>query len=232
MATEREILKAIDDGIWVVETPLRFLGIPAGRRMTVVRLADGALWIHSPAELTPAVRSALESAGPPRFVVAPTAVHGHLSMGEYRDAYPDVELHAAPILDRRRKDLSFDAILGSTPDGRWADALDQTIFQGHLVPEVVFFHRASRTLILADLLMNPPVSNDMAPGARLVWRLEDLHGEPGTSRTMRIGTRNRRAARRSVERILEWDFDRIILGHGRNVESGGRAVFERAMSWL
>jgi hypothetical protein len=200
--------------------------------MTVVRLADGGLWIHSPAELTPAVRSALESVGQPRFVLAPTAVHGHVSMGQYCEAYPAAELHAAPILDRRRKDLSFDAVLGSAPDPRWADVLDQTIFQGHLFPEVVFFHRSSRTLILADLLMNPPVSADMAPGARLVWWLEDLHGEPGTSRTMRIGTRNRKAARNSVERILEWDFDRIVLGHGRNVETGGHGAFERAMAWV
>jgi hypothetical protein len=96
----------------------------------------------------------------------------------------------------------------------------------------VFFHRSSSTLIVADLVMNPPVSKDMAPGARLVWRLEGLHGEPGTSRSVRVSTRNRRAARHSVERILEWDFDRIVLGHGRNVETGGHAVFERAMAWL
>jgi len=232
MAAKREILKPTADDFWLFEGPLRFMGIPAGRRMAVVRLADGGLWIHSPAPLTSDLRAALEPAGEPRFVVAPTAVHGHRFMEQYRDAYPDVELHAAPTLDRRRKDLSFDAILGSAPDPRWADVLDQTVFQGHLVPEIVFFHRSSATLILADLLMNPPIRPDMAPGARLVWWLEDLHGEPGTSRTMRLGTRNRRAARRSVERILEWDFDRIVLGHGANVETGGRAAFERAMSWL
>jgi hypothetical protein len=232
MVAERELLRPIADGVWLVEAPLRFMGIPAGRRMTVVRLAEGDLWIHSPAPLTSGLRSALESAGQPRFVIAPTAVHGHRFMEQYRDAYPSVELHAAPTLDRRRKDLSFDAILGSSPDPRWAEVLDQTVFQGHLVPEVVFFHGSSRTLILADLLMNPMVRPEMAPGARLVWWLEDLHGEPGMSRTMRVGTRNRRGARRSVDRILEWDFDRIVLGHGANVETGGRAVFERSMAWI
>jgi hypothetical protein len=227
-----DVLRPVADDLWVVEMPLRFMRIPVGRRMTVVRLGDGGLWLHSPAPLTDELRSSLDSVGSPRFVVAPTAIHGHLSMGQYRDAYQCVELHAAPILDRRRKDLDFDAILGTTPDPRWSDDLDQTVFQGHLAPEVVFLHRPSKTLILADLLMNPRVRPDMPPGARLVWRLEDLHGEPGTPRSVRLATRNRRAARRSVERILEWDFDRIILGHGASVETDGHAVFERAMGWL
>jgi hypothetical protein len=232
MTAEREALIPVDDGLWVVETPLRFMGIPAGRRMAVVRLGDGGLWFHSPAPLTPELRAAIEGAGEPRAVVAPTAIHGHRFMEDYRATWPAVELHAAPVLDRRRKDLSFDGILGSTPDPAWAEELDQTVFQGHLAPEVVFLHRSSRTLILADLLMNPPVRPDMAPGARLVWWLEDLHGEPGSPRSVRLATRNRRAARRSVERILEWDFDRIVIGHGSNVESGGRTVFERAMAWV
>jgi len=47
-----------------------------------------------------------------------------------------------------------------------------------------------------------------------------------------VTTRNRRAARYVVKRILDWDFDRIIVGHGEVVESGGKAAFVRAMSWL
>jgi hypothetical protein len=44
--------------------------------------------------------------------------------------------------------------------------------------------------------------------------------------------RKRRAARDSVERILDWDFDRIVVGHGAIVESGGRQVFRSALSSL
>jgi hypothetical protein len=225
-------LKPVADELWVVEVPLRFLGVPIGRRMTVIRLGDGGLWLHSPAPLDDGLRSSLDSVGPLRFVVAPTAVHGHMFMEQYRDAYPDVELLAAPVLDRRRKDLAFDGLLGSVPDPRWSDDLDQTVFLGHLAPEVVFLHRSSRTLILADLLMAPRIRPTTPPAARLVWRLEGLSDSIGTPRSVRVSTRNRRAARRSVDHILTWDFDRIILGHGTIVESGGRAVFERAMGWL
>jgi hypothetical protein len=225
-------MREVVSDLWVVETPLRFLGIEVGRRMTVVRLGSGSLWLHSPTPLTDALRASLDSLGEPRFVISASAIHGHLFMEQYRDAYPNVELFAAPGLDRRRKDLAFDAILGSVPDLRWSEDLDQAAFLGHLAPEIVFLHRASRTLIVGDLLMAFEVSPTMPLAARLVWRLEGVYGSPGTPRSFRLATRNRRAARRSVERILAWDFDRIVVGHGEVVETGGRAAFERAMGWL
>ena len=217
--------------LWVVETPLRFLGIEVGRRMTIARLGGGDLWIHSPAALTDQLRSQLDSLGKTRFVVAASAIHGHRFMEHYRDAYPEVELFAPPGLDRRRKDLAFDGLLGTAADPCWSDDLDQMPFLGHLIPEVVFLHRASRTLVVGDLLVNE--RDPSAPRAtRLAWRLEGTYGSLAVPRTLRFTTRNRRSAQGAVGRILSWDFDRIIVGHGEIFESGGNAAFERAMTWL
>jgi uncharacterized protein DUF4336 len=215
----------------MVETPLRFLGIEVGRRMTVARLQDGGLWIHSPARLTEELRMWLDSIGEPRFVVPSSALHGHRFMEQYRDAYPGIRLFAAPRLDRRRKDLAFDGLLGTTPDTSWADGLDQTALLGQLLPEIVFLHRATRTLIVGDLLVHE-TRPDAPLATRWSWRLEGVYGSLGVPRTVRWSTANRQSARKSLEQILEWDFDRIILGHGAIVESGGAAAFERAMSWL
>jgi uncharacterized protein DUF4336 len=225
-------MKALTPELWVVETPLRVFGLECGRRMTVVRLAGGGLWLHSPAPLTNELRASLDALGGPRFVVAASAIHGHRFMEQYRDAYPAVELFAAPGLDRRRKDLAFDALLGSNPDPRWTDDLDQAVFLGGLITEVVFLHRDSRTLILGDLLQLIRPGPRMTLASRLAWRLEGVYKSLGSPRSLRITTRNRLAARSSLARILEWDFDRIILGHGEMVETGGRAAFESAMSWV
>jgi len=43
-----------------------------------------------------------------------------------------------------------------------------------------------------------------------------------------MGWKDRRAAKQSLERILEWDFDRIILSHGENIESDAKAVLRKA----
>ena len=225
------MIREVVPELWVVETPLRFLGVEVGRRMTIARLRGGGLWIHSPARLTNGLRAELEAIGKPRFVVAASAVHGHVFMEQYREAYREVELFAAPVLDRRRKDLAFDGLLGSTPDPRWADDIDQALFLGHLIPEVLFLHRASGTLIVGDLLVNE--GRRTAPLAtRLAWRLEGAYGSPGVPRTLRLTTRNRKAARHAVGQVLDWDFDRIIVGHGEIIRSGGKSAFAEAMSWL
>jgi hypothetical protein len=44
--------------------------------------------------------------------------------------------------------------------------------------------------------------------------------------------RDRAAVRASLDRILAGDFDRIIVGHGRNVETGGKRVFGDAFAFV
>jgi hypothetical protein len=49
---------------------------------------------------------------------------------------------------------------------------------------------------------------------------------------MTAAIRNRGAARGSVDYILEWDFDRIVVSHGAVLDSGGKRAFEQAFSFL
>ena len=39
--------------------------------------------------------------------------------------------------------------------------------------------------------------------------------------------RDRTAVQRSLARILEWDFERILPGHGEIVHTGGKDTFEK-----
>ena len=99
-----------------------------------------------------------------------------------------------------------------------------------MVREVVFCHQESRTLILADLVQSADPGSP--PLTRLVKRLMGTYERPGLPLPFRLGFRDKAAARASVERILSWDFDRILLCHGPIVESGGKALFREAYSFL
>ena len=224
-------LKEVAPGrLWVAEMPLRFYGVEVGTRMTACRLSDGDLWLHSPVRLTEELREDLGRLGPVRFVVAPNKLH-HLSVGDYSSAYPEALLYAAPGLAEKRSDLTFCGVLGDAPEPGWAEDLDQTIFRGERqLGEVAFFHRASRTLILADLVQSGhPESPRLT---RLATRLNGTYERPGPPAPVRLGFRDKAAARASAERVLAWDFDRIVVAHGRVVETGGKATFERAYSFL
>lgn len=223
-------MRQLDDGIWVAEGRLRYF-VEMGRRMTVVRLPGGALWLHSVAPLGDRLRAQLDELGRVRFVVPASKLHGHLWMEQYRAAYPDAELFAAPGLAAKRPDLAFDAELGEAPDPRWAGDIDQAQFRGHrMLDEVVFFHRPSRSLIVGDTCFN------IGPEASLPTRLwawgPSMRRRAGPTPLFKAAVRDRAAARRSLERILDWPFERIVVGHGEVVESGGREFLREAWGWL
>jgi len=146
------MLRPIADDLWVAEQPLRYLGVALNTRMTIVRLADGTLIVHSPICLTENLRSATASTGDVRFIVAPNRFH-HLFVSDWQRAYTDAQTFGAPGLNTKRPDLKFSAILGDDPPTAWADEMDQTFMRAFPpLNEIVFFHRRTRTLIFTDLL--------------------------------------------------------------------------------
>ena len=225
------MLRELANNLWVAEQPLRYLGIEVGTRTTVIRLDDGRLFVHSPAQLRAELRDDLEKLGELKFVIAPNRFH-HLFIGDYRLSYPACELHCAPGLEKKRPDLKFDAVLTDQPPSGWAGQLDQIVFRAFPpLNEVVFLHRASRTLIFTDLLFN--VTHASSTISRIALRLDGAFGGPAVARTFRLLLKFRREqARASIQRILDWDFDRVILAHGDAIETGGKNAVAKAWSFL
>ena len=152
-------------------------------------------------------------------------------VGEYFAAYPDASFYAAPGLSEKRPDLPFDGVLGDEPEPGWDQDLEQAIFQGErLLREVVFYHQESRTLIITDLAHSADWGSPLL--TRLVMRLMGIYERPGVPLHIRVGFRDKAAGRASLERVLCWDFDRIVLAHGLVVETGGKAVLREAYSFL
>lgn len=223
-------LRELARDIWVAERPQRFYGLEVGTRMTVIRLEGGNLLLHSAVELEPHLRRELDAIGRVRFTVAPNRVH-HLYAGKVAEAYPEARLWVAPGLARKRPDLIFAGTLGDEAPAEWKNQVDQIFFRGRPYEnEVVFFHRASRTLIMCDLAFN--FGPRAAAPTRLLMRLLRSYGRFGPSTLDPLLIRDRRAARQSLEHILSWDFDRVVVAHGEVLESGGREALRRGYRWL
>jgi hypothetical protein len=56
------------------------------------------------------------------------------------------------------------------------------------------------------------------------------HG--GVPCDIRLSFTNRSLARRSLERLLSWDFDKLIIAHGGCIEKDAKPFVERAFQWL
>ena|SRR6516165_10321425 len=221
------MLHAIADDLWVAEQPLRYLGVALTTRMTIMRLADDALVVHSPIRLTRELRTAAENIGRVRFIVAPNRFH-HLSVPDWQREFPEAQTFCAPGLDTKRRDLKFTAILGDSPPLAWAGEIDQAFM--HAFPplnEIVFFHRRTATLIFTDLLFN--IARHDSAYARFLLKLDGAFNGPAIPRSFKLLLRRRRAeCFKFLNRLQSWDFDRAILAHGEIIESGARGEIERA----
>lgn len=227
------LLQPFGPEIWLVEgAETQVAGFRYPTRAAVIRLSGGGLLVWSPVALPEQLRSELKDLGEVRYLVAPNSLH-HLFLDEWRQAYPQARLYAAPGLGQRRPDLAIDAELGDAPPPEWAGDLDQVLVLGNrITTEAVFFHPASGTALFTDLLQQFP------PGwfrgwRALIARLDLMTApEPSTPRKFRVAFTDRQAGRAALARILDWPTSKVVMAHGQPVEQGGQAFLARAFRWL
>jgi hypothetical protein len=219
--------------IWITGGPtVSVAGFTYPTRMAVVRLSDGGLLVWSPVALTEPVRTEVLALGEVRVLVAPNSLH-HLFLAEWRAAFPAAKLHAAPGFGRRCPDIAVDVELTDEPAADWSADLEQVVVPGNAITtEVVFFHRASRTVLFTDLIQQ------FDPGWFKGWRgivarLDRLTGpEAAVPRKFRLAFTDHRAARAAIRRVMAWPVERVLMAHGAPVMDGGAAFIRRAFAWL
>jgi hypothetical protein len=224
---------SLGENIWIADGPIvPFLHFPYPTRMAIARLANGELFVWSPIALTPELKAQVEALGPVKHLVSPNKLH-HLSLSDWHAAFPQSRLYASPGLARKRPDIDFDAELGDTAEPAWAGEIGQVLMAGSFaMTEIVFFHRASRTALFADLIEN--LRPDWFKGwRRIVARLDGIvMPNGGAPREWRLSFTNRRAARAALARILAWQPERVVMAHGEIVHSGGTDFIRNSFRWL
>jgi hypothetical protein len=232
-----DVPKPVAEGVWIVDSgPLRIMGMPMPVRMTVIRLANGDLWLHSPTRYDERLRGELERHGRIRHLVASNNAHW-MFVQEWQQHCPDVVTWAAPGLrDRaqvKKSGVKLDRDLGETPPPDWAGEMEQIIVPGAGFREVDFFHKPSRTLVLTDLIVNLEAEKMPVP-MRLFARLTGVLAPDGKAPAyLRLIIRaKRREATEAASRMLAWAPERVIFSHGRWFEQGGTTALRRSLSWL
>jgi hypothetical protein len=235
-------LKPSGENLWVVDGPLvrmayLRISIPFPTRMVVIRLTNGDLFLWSPTEPDDDLLAAIDALGPVRHLVSPNKLH-YAHIAAWKRAYPKSTAWASPGVRERAAsqgiEVSFDADLGDEPDPAWRDDLDQLVFRGsRLMEEVVFFHRKTGTLLLADLIENfepGKVGGYLEWLVRLAGAMAPDAKTPVDLRLTFLGRKNR--ARGAFERMVAWQPEKVIMAHGRPYERNGTRELRRAFRWL
>lgn len=212
--------------LWTYRVPLRTFGADTGRRGVAVRYAERRWAFIGPVPLTPDARAELDERGSVDTLIVPTAFHNTF-VPEACEDHPEALVYAAR--DAKTQRLPADRLRRLPAD--LPDELRDVILPfpikgmraGH---EVVFLHRPSATLVLADLCMHYPTPADglwtrafrrafgWTPGVRV----------PGL---IRLLLKDRAAVRATLEEIRALGVERIVMSHGEPIETNAdRALGE------
>jgi hypothetical protein len=232
------VYKPLAPDIGIVDGPLEYLTVsgirlplPFTTRMTVVRLSNGDLFLHSPIKFDERLAKELQGLGSVRHLVSPNQFH-YAHIGEWARAFPETITWASPGVRRRARarhvDIDFTKDLDASAPEEWRREIDQLLFPGGYFKEFIFFHKASRTLILTDAIINIELDKISEPW-RTATRLSGMYYPHGQ---VFFGMRlplliQRRQAKSAIAKIHSWQPQRIVLSHGRCFDADADKVIRR-----
>lgn len=223
-------LHQVDGGLYCAEGWWK--SSPMGRRMTVMDVGGGRLAVHAAMVMPEEEMERLDGLGRVAYILVPNPAHASEAPA-YARRYPRARVLVPGGMARRQGKRM--TVHGNLEDG-WpaelAGRLAAHSVAGLRICESAFLHVASRTLVLTDLVMNYG-EDHFHGGMKMFMKLNGIVDHFGPSRLLRYGLiRDRDALRASLRSILAWDFDRIVMSHGRILEAHGRERLRRAYGFL
>jgi len=220
-------IERLEENLWSVRGTLP--GIALKRVMTLVRLEDGRVVIHSAIALDDASMAEIEAWGNPAVLLVPNTFH-RLDAPVYVSRYPDLRVFCPrggrkKIEDAVRVDGTYEDI-GDTPGFGW-EYLD-----GIGNAEAVFSvrSRSGTTLVFNDAVFNMPHGRGISG---LVFRyLTQSTGGPRVTRLFKFfAVKDRTAFRAHIARLAATpDLHRIIVSHHRMITDDPGGALRMAAS--
>jgi hypothetical protein len=222
----RPALHPIAENLWLLAYPLKMLGADLRRNVTLIRLAQSRkLIIHSTAPFAPEDIESIHALGVPGWLLDGILRHDTFAR-EGREAFPGIpylapegfsEVSGIPTTPIIPAPAEWDGEVRALEIAGAPDARDTALL-----------HEPSKTLILTEMIFN--FGSDESLWTELLLRVA-IGGEhhPGMSRPFKHGVKDEAAFKNSMAAILAWDFDRVIVGHGDVIETGGKAKLRHAL---
>jgi hypothetical protein len=231
-------IKPVCNDVWIVDGPVirfgpLFLKMRFPTRMTIIRLAENRLFIHSPTALTPALKAEIEILGKVQWIVGPNRIH-YWWIPDWKKAFGNADIFLAPRIEEQAAGRIPDdhSSLDRDEGYPWDSELQTISVTGRYMTEFIFYHRASRTLVLTDLIENFEPRKLGSHWMQLLTWLGGVrapHG--GMPRDMRF-TYPRSELKAAVETMISLNPERVILAHGHWYETQATNELRRAFHWL
>lgn len=216
----------IASDVVLMSFPWRVLGIDFKRTVTLLRLSDGRVVVHTTAKFTDEDIAAIRRFGEPAWLVDATLMHDTFAK-EGRAQLPGIP-YVAPEGFTKRSGVPTESLW--PPPAAWVPEIDVLKIEGVRTNEHALYHRRSRTLVVADLFFSFPAKTRGWPSffVRHFMRLPRLFGISAFYRWLII--KNKPAFARSMKALLDLDWDRLIVAHWKPIEIDAKRVVEQAVA--
>ncbi len=205
-------------------------GLVLPARMSALTLASGRVALVSPIPIDEAMAAQIAALGEVSYLIAPNLLH-HMYLGEAQRRYPNARVLAPRALRKKRPDLRIDLTLEESLPEELTRAVDVRLVAGApALDEFVFFHRATRTLVVTDLVFN--IEQPRGWLAHLVFFVAGTRKRFAASRAIRFMVKDRARCAASMQEILAFPFETLVMAHGSIVRGDARARLAQAFAWL
>jgi len=218
-------IKKIDEGVWCLESYFLSLGCRGSLRMTILKTQSGLL-LYSPVELSAENLASIRALGTVKDIVAPNLMH-HMYLRPCVAAFPDANCWVPEGFLEKIGPVDGAQII--TPDIVFGNdsGIKKFTLTGHAIQETMIFHETSRTLLTADLLYN--YQSEQYPAEKLFFRMIGNYGRPNVAFYHRFSVKDKSSIQRMIDTLIKWPINRIIMSHGRIIESADAgAIFADA----
>eukprot|EP00127_Corallochytrium_limacisporum_P001976 Clim_evm1s93 gene=Clim_evmTU1s93 len=237
---------------------IKFYGLPFPTRMTVVRLSTGDLWVHSPIEWSTELQEKIQTLGNGqiKYLIAPNWIH-YAYIADWHRNNLNATVWVAPGVVKRAYEHNIEMppadacnLLVVGPESRlltddevaetamwdpneknsksW-DGIKALFVSGSKIhQEVVFFHEASGTLILTDLVESFELNKSPWYLKPLLWMVGVTAPDGKMPPDMAATFKRKDLLKASLEIILEWDPQCLIIAHGNCSQADANARLRRA----
>jgi hypothetical protein len=204
------MLTQLHDSLWTATSPLIVLQwVHLNARMTVVRLNDESLVLHSPIPWSPELQKSIQELGSVHYIVAPSCFH-HMFVGQWKEHNPDAKICAPKGLRKKRSDLDITYILQEDTD-LWMNEIQYLEVKGMpLLQEHIFYHHKSKTLIVTDLFFHLPSATGFT--ALYAW-LNGVKNTVATTLLFKTAIKDKDAFRDSLKILYDMDISTLSLCH-------------------
>ncbi|KAF5352163.1 hypothetical protein D9758_009197 [Tetrapyrgos nigripes] len=216
------------------DSPFKLGFMPLGFRSTAVKLSNGDVWVHASTPFDNETKESLDKLGPVKYIMNSSLAH-HFFLTEFKNAYPNAKIIGVEGISAK-KGMKFDGEYGRDSEGTkygYEDEIKTCFFSGSSNKEVAWYHTSSKTLIVGDLMFNLPATEQFSKSGSsgklpFISTLSPT-GMFCKSTLWGFGV-DKEQMKKDIKTVYDWDFERIIMGHGNVIEKDAKKSWQSAWS--